>query len=127
MALSASELVVCRPGAGRADATRIPLASGPGDQGTWPELAAALRALATTDGGGEIDVALLPPLIEVARLDLPPLSEAELVQLLARNAGRYFVGARGSQTRWASSSGRAAAWRRTGLLAAATAATRLRW
>lgn len=98
MALSATDLVVSRQGAVRADATRIPLASGPGDQGAWPELAAALRGLATPDGGGDVDVALLPPLIEVARLDLPPLSEAELIQLLSRNAGRYFVGARGGQT-----------------------------
>ena len=98
MALSATELVVSRPGAGRADVTRIPVGSGPGEQGTWPELVAALQSLAGSDGGGEIDIALLPPLIEVARLDLPPLSEAELVQLLSRNAGRYFVGARGNQT-----------------------------
>jgi hypothetical protein len=123
MALSATELVVSRQGAVRADGARIPLASGPGDQGSWPELTAALRTLAASDGGGEVDIALLPPLIEVARLDLPPLSEAELVQLLSRNAGRYFVGARGSQTVGViQRRGRRGA---APLVVAATAATRL--
>ena len=32
------------------------------------------------------------------RLALPPLPETDLLQLLSRNAARYFVGARGSQT-----------------------------
>lgn len=96
-ALSPSELVVTRAGTGRADVTRIPLAAGPDEQGSWPELAGALRALALSDGGGELSLALVPPLIDVSRLELPPLDEAEVVQLLSRNAGRYFVGARGSQ------------------------------
>lgn len=98
IALSATELVVSRPDAGRADATRIPLASGLADREVWPELTAALRTLAPVGGAGELAVALLPPLIEVSRLDLPPLDEAEVRQLLSRNAGRYFVGARGNQT-----------------------------
>lgn len=96
-ALSATELIVTRRHAGRADVSRVALDAGPGDHGTWPELAAALRALAQAEGGGEIALALLPPLIDVSRLELPPLDDADLIQLLSRNAGRYFVAARGAQ------------------------------
>src|SRR5690349_2049439 len=39
----------------------------------------------------------MPPLTEVRRLDLPPLKREQVLQLLARNANRYFVGAREPQ------------------------------
>jgi hypothetical protein len=98
IALTATALFVSQPGAGGADARRIALAAGPADHGAWPELTAAFGALAPAGGGAEFAVALLPPLIEVTRLDLPPLDESALIQVLSRNAGRYFVRARGSQT-----------------------------
>ncbi|MEP6619098.1 MAG: hypothetical protein ABJE47_07285 [bacterium] len=79
-----------------------------GDSVTWPSLAAALRELAATTGGpgGALSIALLQPLVEVRTLELPPLRENELQQLLARNAGRYFVTARGPQLIGIASSGR---------------------
>ena len=98
VALSASELFVSQPGGDRSAGTRIALASGLNERGTWPELAAALRQLAPAGGVGELSVALLPPLVEVAGLEMPPLDDSELMQVLARNAGKYFVSARGSQT-----------------------------
>ena len=98
IALSANELHVSEPGADRRAGTRIALASGLTDRGTWPDLAAALRQIAPAGGGGELSVALLQPLVEVAGLEMPPLAESELMQVLGRDAGKYFVSARGSQT-----------------------------
>jgi hypothetical protein len=67
--------------------------------GGWPSLANALRELAEALGvtGGRLAIALMPPLTEVRRLDLPPLKPEELQQLLSRNAGRYFLTAREPQ------------------------------
>jgi hypothetical protein len=69
------------------------------DATSWPSLARALAELAAAlrVSDGMLAVSLLSPLIEVRRLDLPPLRPGELQQLLARNAGRYFVNARGPQ------------------------------
>ena len=82
---------------GAACGDRVSVAADPG--AAWPGLAA--RAMRRTPGmaGGGLAVALLPPLVEVGRLDLPPLDGAELTQLLSRNAGRYFVGARARSSR----------------------------
>lgn len=44
------------------------------------------------------DVVLLPPCVEVRHLRLPPLREAELRRVLARDASRYFPLPRGSYT-----------------------------
>jgi Tfp pilus assembly protein PilN len=70
-----------------------------GDGPAWPGLTDALRALARDAGisGGQLTVALLPPLAEARAIELPPLREAEAQQLLARSAPKYFVGARGAQ------------------------------
>jgi len=67
--------------------------------GAWPSLLMALRELATALGveGGQLVVALMPPLTEVRRLELPPLKDDELYTLLARNAGKYFLTARDPQ------------------------------
>ena len=75
----------------------------------WPSLANALAGLARTLGvtGGVLAVSLMPPLTEVRRLDLPPLRDDDLQRLLARNASRYFVNARGPQVVGASRIGRA--------------------
>jgi hypothetical protein len=78
---------------------RAPLESPPVDGGAWPSLVSAFaelaRSLDTTQGSAS--VALLPPLTEVRRLELPPLRDDELQRVLARNAARYFVNARGPQ------------------------------
>ncbi|HWH50465.1 MAG TPA: PilN domain-containing protein [Gemmatimonadaceae bacterium] len=69
------------------------------DATSWPSLARALAELAAALGvsDGTLAVSLMSPLIEVRRLDLPPVRPDELQQLLARNAARYFVNARGPQ------------------------------
>jgi hypothetical protein len=101
IALSASELCVVRRGAPGASAGvwRLPLQPLNGDGTGWPALTAALhelsRILGVTSGG--LEVALMPPLTEIRRLDLPPMGESELRMLLSRNAARYFVGARATQ------------------------------
>ncbi|GJG85040.1 hypothetical protein tb265_02210 [Gemmatimonadetes bacterium T265] len=74
----------------------------PRDDGEWPALADALQALRelhapSPSAVGELSIALLPPLAQVRPVALPPLPAAELRQLVARNAGRYFLGARGPQ------------------------------
>ncbi len=98
VALSGTELcAVWRSGA---RVLRVPVAAYPGDNGAWPGLVAALDELTRAAGattGGRLAVALLPPLVEVRRLELPPLAQADIAQLLARNGGRYFVSARGPQ------------------------------
>jgi Tfp pilus assembly protein PilN len=89
--------------------------------GGWPSLAAALadlsRELGVTDG--TLVVSLLQPLTEVRRLELPPLSDEDLERLLARNAGRYFVNARGAQIVGASRGSRPSRGRPTPVVAAA--------
>ncbi len=101
VALSPAALcVVQRGGSGaRAGVWRMSLQPLNGDGAGWPALTSALRELSRTLGvqGGRLDVALMPPLTEIRRLDLPPMGEAELRMLLSRNAARYFVGARSAQ------------------------------
>jgi len=101
VALSATELcAVQRAGSGgRATVWRIPLHPLNGDGTGWPALTSALNEISRilSTSGGRLDVALMPPLTEIRRLDLPPMGEAELRMLLSRNASRYFVGARAAQ------------------------------
>ena len=101
VALSATAIcIVPRSGPGaKHDVWRAALHPLNGDGSGWPALTAALHELSRVLGvtGGRLDVALMPPLTEIRRLDLPPMGDAELRTLLARNAGRYFVGARAAQ------------------------------
>lgn len=100
LAVSAAELCAAWNDGARLRVFRSPMAAYPGDNGAWPGLAAALaelKQMAGAAGGGRLAVALLPPLVEMRRLELPPLGESEIGQLLSRNGGRYFVGARGPQ------------------------------
>ena len=83
---------------------RVPLEPASETNG-WSALAVAFAELARMLGGsvavgaenGTLVVALLPPLTEVRRLELPPLRADELQRTLARDASRYFVQARGPQ------------------------------
>ena len=96
-------------------------ASRTGNGGGWPSLAAALADLSRELGitEGRLVVSLLQPLTEVRRLELPPLSDEDLERLLSRNAGRYFVNARGAQIVGASRGTRASRGRPTPVVAAA--------
>lgn len=78
------------------------------DGGSWPSLATAFADLANTLGttNGTLTVALMPPLTEVRRLELPPLRDDELQRILSRDASKYFVGARTPQIVGASRSAR---------------------
>jgi hypothetical protein len=98
VALTLGELCASdiRLGADTARGWRVPL--DPPDGNSWPSLAARLHELADKIGGaGTLVVALMPPLTEVRSLDLPPLKREQLLQLLSRNATRYFVTAREPQ------------------------------
>jgi hypothetical protein len=99
VALSLTELVAADVRLPGGDAWRVPLDPPDSNGGGWPSLASGLRQLAEKLGvlDGRIVVALMPPLTEVRRLDLPPLKREQVLQLLARNANRYFVGAREAQ------------------------------
>lgn len=94
--------------------------------GAWPALAAALRELSQSLGGAGgsrvLAVSLLPPLTEVRRLELPPLKDEELHRLLARNAGRYFANARGSQIVGAAPAARASRGAPVPMIAASASA-----
>jgi hypothetical protein len=99
IALSATGFCVAerRAGAASPTARRIALEPMNGGNGAgWPALTAALRELASAPGNadGSLSVALLPPLAEVRQLDLPPMRDDEMRQLLTRNTSRYFVGVR---------------------------------
>lgn len=78
---------------------RVALEPAPNGGAAWPALVDALRQLATAlnSFGGELAVALMPPLTELRQIELPPLDEDSLQRLLSRNAGRYFMGARSAQ------------------------------
>jgi hypothetical protein len=99
--LSASELsaVIPRASGNRPTVWRTALAARDGDAASWPSLTDAFRALAREVGGqpGSLHVALLAPLSELRVVEVPPLPEPELHQLLVRNAGKYFVSAIGPQ------------------------------
>jgi Tfp pilus assembly protein PilN len=110
VAISPTELIAAdvrlRGAADRA--WRTSLDAPPTDGGAWPSLAAALSDLSQSLGitDGRLAVSLLPPLTEVRRVELPPASAEDTHRLLARNAARYFVNARGPQIVGALASGR---------------------
>jgi hypothetical protein len=96
-----------------------------GDGTTWPDLATALAELRAAMGGrpGTLAISLLPPLVQLRRLDLPPLGDEETQQVLSRGAARYFVGVREAQS--VSVSRIVRGWRRTGAVIAAATPTRV--
>lgn len=100
VAISPVELIAADPRLGGAS-WRRPLDPPPSDGSAWTSLASVLRDLARAVGGaaegGSLVIALLPPLTEVRRVEVPPARIEDLQLLLTRNAGRYFVNARGAQ------------------------------
>ncbi len=59
----------------------------------WLDLVDALRELREAAGPapGELNVALLPPMVQIRRIELPLLREDELRTVLTRDAGRYIL------------------------------------
>ena len=98
----------------------------PSDGASWPSLTSALSDLARTlgDSDGTLSISLMPPLTEVRRLELPPLTDEDLQRLLSRNASRYFVNARTPQIVGASGAKRRARGKPSPVVAA-TASARL--
>ena len=96
-----------------------------GDGTAWPDLVTALGELRVEMGGrgGTLAIALLPPLVQLRRLDLPPLGDEEARHVLGRGAARYFVGVREPQS--VSVSRILRGWRRTGTVVAAATPTRI--
>jgi hypothetical protein len=72
-----------------------PAVEGPG----WQDLGEALAEMHQALGirSGVLHIALVPPLVEVRRLELPCLREVELRRVLTRDVGRYFLGLRSPQ------------------------------
>jgi Fimbrial assembly protein (PilN) len=103
---------------------RMDLEAPPADATSWPSLTSALADLARTLGvtEGTLAISLMPPLTEVRRLDLPPLTDDDLQRLLSRNASRYFVNARGQQIVGASPAARRVRGRPAPVVAAAASA-----
>ena len=110
--------------AARREDPRIRALAPLGDGTAWPDLAAALAELRAEMGGrgGTIAIALLP-LVQLRRLDLPPLGDQETQHVLSRGAARYFVGVREPQS--VSVSRILRRWRRTGAVIAAATPTRI--
>src|SRR5688500_18101962 len=67
-----------------------PLRPAPEGHG-WEDLGEGLAEMrqALAIRSGALHVALLPPLVQVRRLELPRLGEEELRRVLTRDAGRY--------------------------------------
>jgi Tfp pilus assembly protein PilN len=110
---------------GAADrAWRAPLDAPAADGASWPSLATALADLAQSLGvtEGTLAVSLMPPLTELRRLELPPVRDDELQRLIARNASRYFVNARGPQLVGAQPAGRRTRGAPVPIIAAAASA-----
>lgn len=72
------------------------------DLGAGADRAAALEAAFAalrdeTGAGGALDVAILPPLAEVKRIEFPRLADDELRAVVRRDVRRHFLGAREPQ------------------------------
>jgi hypothetical protein len=83
--------------AGR-DGWCCPLAA-PDPDGTWPDLSRAIAELRQWLKFDRVvvHVALLPPLVQVKRIELPRLADDILRQVLTRDSARYFPSVNGSQ------------------------------
>lgn len=65
----------------------------------WRELSSAAHEMAQALEvlPGRVFLALLPPLVQLRRIELPRLRETDLSRILVRDAGKYFIGAAGPQ------------------------------
>lgn len=79
----------------------------------------ALRALRQHAGGGVLHLALMPPLVDLRRIELPRLRPDEVLAVLRRDARRYFPAGRGPQAVAVEMRGPAGAGRVAALAAAA--------
>lgn len=93
IALAADRLVAVLPGDAPTAPWTRPLTPTGDPAVTWPDLADALGRLRETIGGapfrGVLHVALLPPLAQLRRVELPGLSSSEARQVLRREPSRY--------------------------------------
>jgi hypothetical protein len=71
----------------------------PAAAGGWSDLTAGLIQMREDlkVGPGRIHFALLPPLVQVRRIELPRLADDTLRQVLTRDSSRYFAGVRAPQ------------------------------
>ena len=87
-------VVACRdPWRRSITALERPLRTGPGVDGTWPDLEEALRSLMEELDvrGASVDIALLPPLAFAKSIRTPPVASGQLDALVTRNLRRYFL------------------------------------
>lgn len=98
IAISADSLVVhAQPAALAAEVLTMALVGAPSAAGRWPELEAAfteLRAMIPSGARVTASIALVPPLVQLRRIELPPMKAEERRRVLCRDASRWFVGAR---------------------------------
>lgn len=100
IALSRERLVASMPGGAGAPHVFSRALQGPLEADReWADLRDALAELRDrlVASAPVAHVCLLPPLVQVRRLELPLLREHELRRVLSRDAGRYFVGVREPQ------------------------------
>jgi hypothetical protein len=91
VALGADRLTAAAPArAAPGEPWTRPLEPHPGGTG-WRDLADALAELREATRAAAVHVALLPPLAQVRRIELPRLSDDELRAVLVRDAGRYLL------------------------------------
>lgn len=99
LGISLTPLSVTAASAAVATVWQRELALNDGANGSRELLGTAFADAARASGmeKPELVVVLMPPLAETRAIALPPLSEDDRNRFLARNAGRYFVAARGAQ------------------------------
>lgn len=92
IAIAPTRLTVALPGRGGVTTRTWALEPMPRGDDSWPALAAALAELRDLSSPPvrRLAVALLPPLAQMRRVELPALRSARLRLFLSRNAGRYF-------------------------------------
>jgi Tfp pilus assembly protein PilN len=102
VALSDDRIVVMQAGGAGSKSSHLwsrTLTPMPTPGNTWPDLQAAFADLRSEIGArGRLSIALMPSLAALRTVELPPLKGDESRKLLARNAGRYFVGVTEPQT-----------------------------
>ena len=81
--------------AGKANEFRAELPPLRDDSAVWADVVQALSGIADSlalPDHPTVDIALLPPLVQLRRIELPRLRQQERLRVLARDAARYFAG-----------------------------------